>query len=268
MGGLPVVLACQDILPGEEITMRYTQTTDGTEKSPYPIGKGAAEEDCPSFEVEWTDTSIRTYPTAPLPVPLRYIIPRDHDAAKRLYEMEVIPSLPEIPGVYSVSNLLSLQCDSIWKLKGYARRDTKLFKKKVFLFNCLFSALVGREADRVSKNIRDYLTRPVDPLLVSVAVNFWEQVRDATDDIRHKFTVREDDFLKKCHSFLGRDGATTEDAERLQRLRFLTQTLQDTIDHLNVREIVLHDDEIEFYNNPHILSVVLTELGLKLGCTL
>jgi hypothetical protein len=81
-GGRAIILACEDIKRGDEITMRYTDAYKGQHSynaGMYKVGEHASRRRCEDIHIEWND--LNRLPATPVDVFTRYLLPKHHTEA-------------------------------------------------------------------------------------------------------------------------------------------------------------------------------------------
>lgn len=263
-GGRPVVVACEDITPGDEITMRYADGR-GYSKGLYTPGEHASVGKCPvgPSEYEWTETDR---PSPPLPIHVRYLAPSDHARAHELREamdrreeaeLDAKRVRRETERSYPVRR--AAIGDVEWTVVRARRKsclDTLLSldhrptvrRTRVLLFVLLFAPLdefPEWEAD-VRRRFREQTARSTRTLLNGTIEDVWKQLTTLGADAKLRVVrSRPTELEELLHEFP--EEPEIVDAER--RLSALDATLQDLTDFLQLHRTAAVGEAFEQYHS-------------------
>lgn len=207
-GGRAIVIACEQIKKGDEITMRYTDAYKGKHSynaGEYRVGAHAAQRHCPDIHIHWTDLSALS--AAPEDVFKRYLLPRDHgmatsiDSLLKTERRQVAMERQKADDrLRSFSHRRDMIPTMIWRdveraqeaaVRVMLQHDsrTKLHALRVRIIYILFVPLEIEPVWMLDERriIHHALfDQPETPLVVDVVVYIWKQLDAIVTDGRRK----------------------------------------------------------------------------------
>ena len=208
-GGLPIIVACENIAKGDEITMRYSENKSGKHSysGGYPVGDHPVHPHkwCKTPRVVWSDIKDIGYPSPPTIVKTRYLLMEYHNIAhaieEKIREMKEKHMLDELQysneskGLYAdhVSDICTTWQNVVKAIEEtfYAIKihdlSRKRMNKKIQLLNLIFSP-IGWHPEwntALRKKIKSALfMNHENKLVYDTMVYIWKSIKTYGENLR------------------------------------------------------------------------------------
>ncbi len=225
-GNRPVVVTCQDIKEGDEITMRYGDDRSYS-KGIYSVGDHASVGGCPNYPSEPAHWSER--PGVPSDsVFVRYLLPEYHSMAEQVYnelvELEQAKAdanhaqqranqtysvRREHVATYKWQQVDDACVETVQRLLSYEDRP-KIRRIRIRLFFLFFAPLDMMPSSEnpdwhieLRRNIREYMRHSTSELMHEAVFDIWRSICTIADDGRARVVEcpLTDDTANLLHDF-------------------------------------------------------------------